>query len=87
MQTLTQVLDQVEDGHIFSVDFIKRSDGTIRHMVCRRGVDRTNGSGRWYSDEGAGVMTVWDMTKKAYRTVPLEGILTLKINGKEYQVG
>lgn len=37
--TLQEFVDRArEKGHIFAVEFVKRTDGTVREMVCRTGV-------------------------------------------------
>ena len=32
-----KLIDSMKNGHIFSVQFVKK-DGTVRDMVCRKGV-------------------------------------------------
>jgi hypothetical protein len=69
---------------IFAIKFVKRSDNTLRLMNCRRKVlNRLKGGGRAYSEASANIITVFDMAfgGTGYRSVPIEGIRELEING------
>lgn len=79
------VSNLVKNGKIFSVEFIKRTDGRIRHMVARTGV-RSHGSGEApYDAHYHNLITVYDMAKRGFRNIPVDNILTLKAGGKTYQ--
>ena len=54
----------VKDGQIFSVEFIKRTDGSLRHMVCRLGVKKhLKGGSAAYDAKEHDLLTVFDMER------------------------
>lgn len=62
--TLKEFIDQTSDGRIFTVDFVKRTDNTLRTMSCRRGVKKgVKGVGQAYSPAEKNLLTVYDMQK------------------------
>ncbi len=66
-------------NQIFSVTFIKRTDGTERKMVCRTGVRKgVTGGGAAYDPESKNLLTVFDMEKRAFRTIPCENVIEVK---------
>jgi hypothetical protein len=71
------------NGRIFSVKFLKK-DGTVRDMTCRLGVKKhVKGVGLNYCPQEHDLITVFDMGKKDYRSVPLDSsLLLVKINGQ-----
>lgn len=72
----------VGDGKIFSCRFVKRSDGTIRRMVARTGVKLgLTGRGPAYDPEAKGLLTVYDMEKHGYRTIPAENVIEVHCHG------
>ena len=69
------------NGHICSVIFLKM-DGTIRKMNFRRHVTKgVNGKGLAYNPSKAGNMIVFDMGADGFRTIKLENVMLLKVNG------
>jgi len=67
-------------GKFFSVTFIKRN-GTVRNMLARVGVKKNvKGTGRELS-ESIPVVRIWDVQKKAWRSIPLDRILSFKFKG------
>ena len=73
------------NGKIFHVDFTKK-DGTNRCMIARLGVvTHLKGGTKRFKDEKYNLITVFDMTKKAYRSLHLHRVNSLKINGKLYE--
>ena len=75
------LVEKVRDGKFFGVTFIKRTDGEVRRMRARVGVDRTTGGGRPWTDEAHGVLTVWDVDKRAYRCIPCESVQEVRHHG------
>jgi hypothetical protein len=76
------------DGHkIFTVVFTKRSDGTLRRMNCRKKVTKhlTGGQAR-YNPANHNLVAVYDMQKRAYRTISLETIKRITMKGIDYRV-
>lgn len=75
-----------EEQRIFSVSFIKK-DGTRREMVCRRGVTKyVKGVGMSYDPALYDLVTVFDMQKNEYRSIPVNRLLSLKLNGEVYEI-
>lgn len=73
----------VSDGKIFSITFIKRTTGLPRTMTARRGVTaHLTGEGLRYDPSEHDLMTVYDLDKCAYRTVPLDAVVSLRHHGK-----
>jgi hypothetical protein len=74
-------------GKFFTVTFVKRTDGTTRVMNARLGVRAyLKGGTLPYDPEAKGLIPVFDMQKKAYRMVTVDGITKLKIGNQEYNV-
>ena len=74
-------------GRIFSVRFIKRTDGKVRDMVCRLHVKKgVKGVGMAYDPTSKGLVPVYDMQKHGFRMIPIEGIRVIKYAGQYYQV-
>ena len=69
-------------GRFFSVKFIK-ADGTERDMNCRIGVKKgIKGTGFSMSKAKRLIRwRVWDIQKKAYRTIPINRIISVKASG------
>lgn len=75
------------DGRIFSVEFVKRTTGEPRIMQCRFGVrSYLKGGEQAYNPTEHRLLCVFDMAKKAYRSIPLETLRTIHVNGKYYSV-
>lgn len=68
------------NGKFFSVQFIKK-DGTIRNMTARIDVKKgVKGTGHAVSLESM-VMRVYDVQKRAFRSIPLNRINHIKFRG------
>ncbi len=91
--TLDEFKDQVDDGQIFSVSFVKKTTGEVRNMVARRGVKKgVKGvvKNRREEDEIHNVLTVYDMQKivpgqdekGAFRRINLEGLISVTLHRK-----
>jgi hypothetical protein len=62
--TLEQFIENTAKGQLFTVDFVKRGDGTIRTMNCRRGVKKgVKGVGQPYDAKSKNLLTVFDLQK------------------------
>lgn len=85
-ESISDVIRDLAGGTIFSVVFVKRSDGERREMVCRLGtaskVKGDEGQGPSYNASDKGLLPVWDMQKNGWRSIPLEGIEQIKIRGE-----
>jgi len=101
--TAMQKLQNISDNELFSVCFIKRSDGTEREMLARRGVSKfVKGGVQNVDPEEHNLLHVFDMGRynklrrageseadagpDCYRSINLESILWLKINGVQYEI-
>lgn len=82
-------------GAIFSVTFVKRSTGETREGVFRLGYTVSEGLAGGeapYSFDEKGLIPVYrmgsDLSTSAgmRRTIPVEGIRALRVNGQEYSV-
>lgn len=70
---------------VLSVVFIKRTTGLPRRMALRFGVTRHLSGGELpYNPEDCGLLPVFDMNKRDYRMVDLSGILSARIDKKNY---
>lgn len=85
--TLQQfVARATESGHIFAVEFVKRTDGTIRRMTCRCGVTKgTHGGSMGYEPSEHDLLSVFDVDKQGFRSVPVDALLHLSMDGKRYR--
>lgn len=82
-----QMLTEVNDGLFFSVKFVKRTDGTVREMVCRKGVTKAlRGGALAYNPTAKNLVNVFDVQAGDYRNINLEGLLSVKMNGNVFEV-
>jgi len=73
----------------FSVSFTKRSDGEFRKITCRQGVKIDMPGAPWrlpYNLSERNLISVFGTKENGYRSIPIEGILEIKIRGKVYKV-
>lgn len=83
--SLTKLIDKLAGDTVFSVKFTKRSTGELRELTCRRGTyNKTSGTGGAYNAAEKGLLPVWSMKDKGWRTIPLEGIQEIQIRGIRY---
>ncbi len=69
-------------GRIFRVTFVKRSNGEERVMHWRRGVTKhLKGGGAAYDMAAKGLVSVFDLRAKGYRSIPLDAIKLVKARG------
>ncbi len=74
-------------GRIMSVTFYKRRTACLRTMRCRVGVTcDVRGGELAFDPADKGLLPVYDMAKRAYRFIPVEGVLCLTYRGKRYRV-
>ena len=74
-------------GTFFSVSFIKRGDGSLRVMNCRKGVKKdVSGQGHRYNVDAKGLVCVRDVKIQKHRMISLEGIKAVSMRGKKYRV-
>ncbi len=76
-------------GKFFSVKFIKRTTGELREMLCRTGVKKylkNNPERPGINFKENYLIPVYDVQKKEYRAISIEGIREVKIGGVWYRV-
>jgi hypothetical protein len=74
-------------GKMFTVTFIKKSNGEKRTMNARLGVKAyLRGGVLPYDPNTKGLIPVYDIQSKDYRMVNIQGIVNLKTGGIEYNV-
>lgn len=88
-EDLTAAVNEIKrmlGGQIFGATFTKR-DGSLRSGSFRLGVRRDLvGVGLAYDAPARGNLIVWDMTKRAYRTIRLDAVQSLTVRGKTVKV-
>lgn len=73
---------QATKGLIFKAMFVK-DNGETRTMLARIGVRKgLTGKGKGYKYDNR--LTVYDMQKQAFRTIPLDRLLELKMFGQTW---
>ena len=74
-------------GQIFTVTFIKKSNGEKRVMNARLGVKAyLKGGVLPYDPNTKGLIPVYDIQSKEYKMINIPGIINLKAKGIEYNV-
>jgi hypothetical protein len=74
-------------GRMFTVTFIKKSNGEKRTMNARLGVKAyLRGGVLPYDPNTKGLIPVYDIQTKDYRMINIQGIVNLKTGGVEYNV-
>ena len=75
------------NGRIFSSTFIKK-DNTIRTLTARLGKRYKSKTGREapYNAKEFNLLPVYDMSKKAFRMLNFNTLLTLTINKNKYTI-
>ena len=82
-QVKKMLQDNNKTGNIYSVSFQKRTDGSIRKMICRGKVFKAlRGGTLKFNPLERDLVQVYDMRKKGYRLVPCENVISIKAKGK-----
>jgi hypothetical protein len=83
--TREDILNLVDDKHIFSVRFLKK-DGTERTMNCMFGVQKhVTGKGKKFDDADHNLITVYEFKSKGYRSFKADSVIEIKANGEVYE--
>ena len=83
----SSLIKNYKGGQFFTVSFVKRSDGTMRTMNCRKGVMKdVKGAGHRYNIEDKNLVCVRDVQKRAHRMISLDNIKAINMRGKKYKV-
>jgi hypothetical protein len=71
----------------FTVEFIKRSTLEIRVMkATTRYEEHLKGGTLPYDTVEKGLLPVWDLEKEAFRSIPLDSVVIIKVKGKTYTI-
>ncbi len=82
-----QMVREYNDDKFFSVSFVKRTTGELREMVCRKGVhSHLKGGTLSYDPAKKNLVTVFDVQSNGYRSISLEAIRSVKMNGNVFEV-
>ena len=94
-----ELVNGVSGGQIFTAIFVKRGNGELRVMNCRKGVKKyVKGVGLKYDPKANNLLPVFDVQKAkelkaagknpegAYRSISLESLKELHINKEEFIV-
>jgi len=88
-QTAKQIIFDtinINSGQIFGVQFVKK-DGSTRDMVARLGVTKhLKGGVKKYNPEDYNLITAFDMQKKEYRSISVDTLTQLKVDGQIFEV-
>ena len=88
MINLRQFKEMVAGGKIFSVEFIKRTTGEPRKMVARVGVKKhLKGGTLNYNAAEKNLLTVFDMEKGQYCSIPVDAVYSIKVASQVYLNG
>ena len=73
------------NGHVFGAKFVKKTGGE-RVMNCRIGVTSKLKGGVSTTAHKPNLVTVYDMVNKGYRSINLDTLKSLTIDGKTYNI-
>lgn len=74
-------------GKLFVCWFVKRTNGSVRKILCRSGVTKhLKNTGMCYDSREKKLFVVYDFTKKNYRAIPVENVLCVRFKNKNYRV-
>jgi len=82
---LEEFIQRVHNGRIFTVTFTKRNSNEVRTMNCRMGVEKHKvGVQLPYDPITKGLIMVYSIDAKGYRQIPIEGLVSLVLDGTLY---
>ena len=74
-------------GRVFTARFKKRTTGEERTMNCRLGVTKhLKGGELKYKPAERNLVGVFDMQKKGYRMIDVDGLTNLTVDGEEFVI-
>lgn len=90
-EVAAQMVREYNGSTFFSVKFVKRTDGSVRDMVCRKGVSKfVKGGELKFDPKAKNLVGVWEANtnqpEKSYRMISLESLLEVKMNGNTFLV-
>ena len=79
-------LESETDGRIFAVYF-QKADGSMREMICRRGVKKyLRGGSLPYDAKSKLLLPVFDLSIREYRNVNIASLVSFKVSGETFIV-
>lgn len=76
----------LKNGHTFTAVFEKRTNGEIRTMNARLGVKKHLAGGELkFSPLKRDLLPVFDMNIQEYRFIPMEGLISINVDGTHIQ--
>lgn len=82
--SLAEAVERLLDsqGEFFTVEFVKRTTGETRVLTGRTGVHKDlKGTGHKYDPAAHKLLPVYDIVNHGYRSIPVDAITRLKVNG------
>jgi len=74
-------------GKIFGASFTKRTTNKMRVMAARVGVRKgVTGVGLSFDPVAKNLIVVFDMRKREFRMISIEGLKELRVRGRIYKV-
>ena len=67
------------------IRFVKRTDGTLRRMVCIHFPEKAEQTRFRFNPAAKGLIAVWNLEKGARRFVNLDGVCSVKASGKKLE--
>lgn len=75
------------NGKFFTIQFIKRSNGELRTMNCTTNYrSHLAGGQASYDFQAKNLLPVWDLKSKGFRSIPLEGVISITSGGLTIEV-
>lgn len=74
-------------GKIFTVEFIKRTDGSVRVMRCTTNyASKLAGGELAYNATDKALIPVYDLDKRGFRSIPTDAVIRIRALGNNYEV-
>jgi hypothetical protein len=75
------------NGKFFTIEFVKRTTGEVRKMTATTNYQSKLAGGEATYDFGEKkLIPVWDLAKQAFRSIPLDAVLTINAKGDTYKI-
>ena len=87
LKKLASFLRHPTNSKRFTVEFIKRSTLELRVMnATTRYEEHLKGGELKYDTVEKGLLPVWDLDKQAFRSIPLDAVILIKVGRRKYTV-
>jgi hypothetical protein len=75
------------NGKFFTIEFVKRTTGEVRKMTATTNYQsKLAGGEATYDFTEKKLIPVWDLAKQAFRSIPLDAVLTINAKGDTYKI-